>query len=355
MEDARFTALGISGSGKTCYVLGMYYEMCIGVRGFTLATQNSTSGKLDRWMDKIDDEIGQDRFPAGTDTTTVDDYRFSLAYKGESIMAFDWLDYAGGMLQGKEEGSSVFQDIQNSINASAALYLFIDGETLRHEEYDDKKRSVGRKLRKITNYVNKFSDETGRALPPVVVVVTKSDLCAPYLKAGELPKLVGELINSAEDIYVTMVSLGNEIADDDYSGEVAPINIQTPFFIGIYHEFLNRCIGLKQQILIADENSRSIISQSQMGNAAIANRGFLSRLLNGDGSADMAWNNSQIVEAQRCIEQNKQLLSKYKRLMRIVSTELTKQHAKGAFSLIHNGRELEDFEEPKEVSMFLDD
>ena len=55
MADTRFTGLGLSGSGKTCYVLGMYYEMCVGLRGFTLTTTNQTASKLENWMDELDD------------------------------------------------------------------------------------------------------------------------------------------------------------------------------------------------------------------------------------------------------------------------------------------------------------
>ena len=358
MEDARFTALGLSGSGKTCYVLGMYYEMCVGVRGFTISTQNSTSAKLDRWMDKLDDEIGPDRFPAGTDTTTVEDYRFNLNSKGEYIMTFDWLDYAGGMLQSKDEGSEVFTEIQNSIWQSAALYVFLDGEDLCHEDYSEKLKSLRRKTRKISNYINNFDADTGKTLPPVVFVVTKSDLCAPYLKQGELEQIVHDLFSGVYDsglTYITMVSLGRALADDDYSGEVEPINIQTPFFIGIYHEFLKRCIGLKYQILQANDQNRERITQMQRENTEIANRNVFQRLIHGNGESDRSYNNATIEEAKQNIESNLGLLSKYKRLMGTVMNELQKQHMCGGFYLIQNGRVVQDFDTPSEVQNFLYD
>ena len=358
MEDAIFTALGLSGSGKTCYVLGMYYEMCVGVRGFTISTQNSTSAKLDRWMDKIDDETGPDRFPAGTDTTTVEDYCFNLSSKGEFIMTFHWLDYAGGMLQSKEENSEVFSEIQESIRNSCALYVFIDGEDLCYEDHDEKIKKVKRKSRKIANYINNFNVETQRSLPPVVFVVTKSDLCAPYLKEGELEGIVHDLFSGVYEsglTYITMVSLGKDIADDDYSGDVEPINIQTPFFIGIYHEFLKQCIELKREILKANDENKSAISQMQIDNEKIANRNIFSRLLNGDGSDERAYNNSSIEEARRNIESNKQLLSKYKRLMGTVMNELQQQHIRKHFHIIENGRVLDNFDTPEEVQKFLYD
>ncbi len=358
MEDARFTALGLSGSGKTCYVLGMYYEMCMGVRGFTISTHNSTSAKLDRWMDKIDDETGPDRFPAGTDTTTLEDYCFNLSSKGEYIMTFDWLDYAGGMLQSKEESSEVFTEIQNSIWQSAALYVFIDGEDLCYEEYEDKLRKVKRKARKISNYINNFNVDTNKNLPPVVFVITKSDLCGSYLKQGEAEQIIHDLFSGVYDsglTYISMVSLGRELADDDYSGDVEPVNIQTPFFIGIYHEFLKRCISLKYDIMQADEKNRGVITEMQRANDKIASRNLWTRFWEGDGEFERQYNNESIEEARKNIESNKALLSKYKRLMRTVMNELQKQHARGGFSIIQNGRVVDDFDEPQEVTSFLDD
>lgn len=53
MVDTKFTALGISGSGKTCYLLGMYHKMSESVNGFTLATTNQAATKLEDWMMKL--------------------------------------------------------------------------------------------------------------------------------------------------------------------------------------------------------------------------------------------------------------------------------------------------------------
>ena len=78
MADTKFTALGLSGSGKTCYLLGMYHEMSGGVHGFTLATTNQAATKLEDWMYQLDDETGMDRFPSGTSLTEFTNYWFDL-------------------------------------------------------------------------------------------------------------------------------------------------------------------------------------------------------------------------------------------------------------------------------------
>ena len=145
MADTRFTALGMSGSGKTCYLLGMYYEMCVGVRKFTLVTTNQAASKLEDWMDQLDDETGMDRFPAGTSLTEFSDYSFKLSYCNEPIMSFDWADYGGGTIRARENNPEAFKKLDDSVKNSTALYIFIDGELLCSEDTETKIKKVLRK------------------------------------------------------------------------------------------------------------------------------------------------------------------------------------------------------------------
>ena len=41
-----FTTLGLSGSGKTCFMAGMYYKMSAGADGYTLKTGDDEALKL---------------------------------------------------------------------------------------------------------------------------------------------------------------------------------------------------------------------------------------------------------------------------------------------------------------------
>ena len=41
-----FTTLGLSGSGKTCFMAGMYYKMSAGTDGYTLKTGDDEALKL---------------------------------------------------------------------------------------------------------------------------------------------------------------------------------------------------------------------------------------------------------------------------------------------------------------------
>ena len=339
MADSRFTTLGMAGSGKTCYILGMYYEMCVGKRGFALKTTNETASKLELWMDKLDEEEGQERFPAGTGLTEVSDYSFKLSYHTEPIMSFIWADYGGRALH-ERENADAFEKIGKSIEESTALYVFIDGDLLCEEDHETKVKNVKRKCaRTISPYITEFSQKHGNSLPPIVFVVTKSDLCSPYLQKNKneineiLTECFSTVFGKGFTVYVAAVSLGKEISDDNYSGEVEPVNIHVPFFIGCYHEFLNFCLYLKQEIDDADANSRRMISDSQSAINKENSRWFFTNYDRIDSCR------RKIQEANDNIASNQELLAKYRGLLGAVVTELAK--CSNDFTIFQDGREVD--------------
>lgn len=101
MENTKITILGMSGTGKTCYLLGLYYRMGAGLNGFSLAADDDTDVQLrDRYARLCDATLEPaQRFPAGTDNTSK--YTFDLQYGYNTIMSFDWIDYPGGSLEKK--------------------------------------------------------------------------------------------------------------------------------------------------------------------------------------------------------------------------------------------------------------
>ena len=129
----RFTALGMSNSGKTCYVLGMYYQMITGYKGFSLKAGGNMVTTLEDWMDKIDDNTGQDRFPAGTAVTESKDYEFKLKYALKDIMTFHWLDYGGRIIRDRDKDPDAYMRLTTSIEMSTVLYIFIDGKLVESD------------------------------------------------------------------------------------------------------------------------------------------------------------------------------------------------------------------------------
>ncbi len=60
--NCKFTMLGMSYSGKTCYIAGMYMKMAVGVNGFTLVAEDETRVKLEREIRTLRKTMGQERF-----------------------------------------------------------------------------------------------------------------------------------------------------------------------------------------------------------------------------------------------------------------------------------------------------
>ena len=62
-EGYQFTALGLSGSGKTTFMAGMYYKMTAGVDGYTIKADDDDSVSLTAYYDRLaDGNRAVDRF-----------------------------------------------------------------------------------------------------------------------------------------------------------------------------------------------------------------------------------------------------------------------------------------------------
>ncbi len=325
--NTRFTAIGMSGSGKTCYVLGMYYQMITGYKGFSLKAGKDSVRRLEDWMDMLDDESGQDRFPAGTAVTAVDDYEFKLKYALQDIMTFNWIDYGGGILKVREDGGEAYQMLCESIEESPVLYVFIDGELLCQEDKELAIKTLSRKVRTINTFLMEYAENHQEEMLPIVFVITKADMCLDYIDDKDIVAIMQEcfdfLMVKGIRFYVTMVSLGKEIADDDYSGEVDPECMHLPFFIGIYHTFMNFCFTLKSEILEEERRNQGVISERQSAIYHERNKtgwGFLDNMLCKESNIERC--RQQIANANETIQSNQELLAHYKKLMNAVSSQL---------------------------------
>lgn len=336
MATTTFTALGMSGSGKTCYVLGMYYEMCVGVRGFNLVTSNDAAYKLEEWMEILDDETGADRFPAGTGLTEVTNYNFSLSHQNHHILSFDWMDYGGRTLKERDNNPDAYESLTKSIENSTALYIFIDGELLACDSPEKRMANVKRKIaRTVNGYITDFEQKHDGYTPPIIFVITKIDLCHNYLKDDEIDAILKEAFSPVfgddKKVYMVPVSLGSEISDDDYSGDVEPVNIHIPFFLGIYHEFYNVCVWAKNEILKKKSENYKAISENEMNIYKENNRFF--SFMRKEKRIEESQKN--IAEAEDNITALDNLLDEYKKLLGVVASELDKMS--GNFHTYVNG------------------
>lgn len=326
MAHTRFTALGMSGSGKTCYVLGMYYQMIVGLKGFSLKAENSSIAKLEAWMDKLDEEHGMERFPAGTALTEVSDYEFKLKYALQDVMTFNWIDYGGGTLRERDNNPEAYQQLNASIEQSPILYVFLDGELLCREDRESRITAMKKKIRTINGFLQDYSDHHSDGMLPIVFVITKGDICADYIDDDEISILMKECFDfmmvKGIRFYVTMVTLGKEIAEDEYNGEADP-KMHLPIFLGIYHTFLNFCFALKKEIMDEENRNKGLINNSENSIYHERNKtgwGFLDRLLCDETKINDC--RMQINAANETIQSNRKLFDHYKELMNAVSTQL---------------------------------
>ncbi len=250
MADTKYTMVGMTSAGKTCYITAMYMKMAAGFDGFTLVTDDATRTKLERDILTLRSPSGQDRFPIATNETTTRSYEFRLSYETKKIITFEMLDYAGGLLRTRE---NTYAQVKDSIAESTALYVFVDGKSFCDEDREERKENVYYDCAMtVTPLIQDFADTHDGTLPPIVFVVTKADLCKQYVSSEEITSTIKELFSPAFSentySYICAVSLGDTISDDDYKGRFRPVNIHIPFFIGSYHEYFNRCVILKSEI-----------------------------------------------------------------------------------------------------------
>lgn len=242
MAETQITILGMSGAGKTCYLLGLYYKMGSGLKGYTIATDDDTDVQLrDRYKRLCDVTLDKARrFPAGTDN--ISNYVFDLQYGYNTIMSFDWVDYPGGLLDRKNlENIEEYENIKESINNSSSLFICLDGSLLCGEDTEEKIDNVRDNCSNVINTF--FADyfKTNSKLPPTAIIVTKYDVCRNDTSPEELCEIIEEAFSpffvdddNKKIVTIIPVSIGTNIMDDDFSGKMKPLNIHLPIFMGIW-------------------------------------------------------------------------------------------------------------------------
>lgn len=269
MADTQFTILGMSGAGKTCYLLGLYYKMSAGMKGYTITTDEDTDVQLrDRYAKMCDRTLGKERFPAGTDN--ISQYTFDLQYGYKTIMSFEWLDYPGGALDRKNDGNlDEYENLKNAINHSSSLFICVDGSLLLGDDRDEK---IDKVRDNCSSVINSFFSEYlkgNHILPPTAILVTKYDMCKDDTDEDELCEVIEEAFSpffvkdeSQKIVAIIPISIGKNIMDDDYSGQLSPMNIHLPIFMGIWFALGKKV--QKQAQLLADQKEKIKQNVSQL-------------------------------------------------------------------------------------------
>lgn len=294
MAHTKITVAGLTGCGKTCYLLGMYFRMSGGLKNFTLSTNEDDDLSLERqWEIMCDSGLGNDRFPLPSDK--VSKYDFKLKYSFKEIMSFEWIDYPGGSLKSSSKENQMTAEFIENLKNSSCLILFIDGDTFSNNTDDPAIELSLNGAVKYTKLINAFEDEN-HFIPPVAIVITKYDLCSrtkeeikEYIKEGFPVLFTPNDYNGYEKLVsIIPVSLGKNIAENGYKGELSPFNIHLPIAFSIWSTLRIYIAYLKSK---NDETAGRIRQRSS---------GIISRWLN----------KSEIEEMRQSIESNNIALSK---------------------------------------------
>ena len=173
-------------------------------------------------------------------------------------MPFKCIDYPGRIMRDKNDED--YPKVAQNIRESSTLFICVDGELLVGDSTARKIKNVKRKCSMTINrYFGKYF-EAGEKLPPVGIILTKCDLFMHDTNEEEIRKILKEAFSPlfvAENIKIGVipVTLGENISDDNYSGEVDPVNIHLPIFMGIFFALNEQIAAYKYKM---ESNTRSI-------------------------------------------------------------------------------------------------
>ncbi|MEB3338424.1 MAG: hypothetical protein VKJ46_13235, partial [Leptolyngbyaceae bacterium] len=234
-----------SGSGKTCYMLGMYAEMQLGKRGFTLSAQNTDENiRLSTLWDQLLTPETGDYWPSPT-VEKPHPYTFEFSYGFKPLIEFEWLDYPGNTLSGPSTDTDT-QDLRNHLLASSCVFLSISGEYLDQSVDQAQLMALARKAK--ANFMSRYLVELRKTIKPtnqnpfpIVILITKYDLC--YMRHKELIEDIKKIFeplfmpNSGWLVMICPVSLGKDLASHGHNRKIDPKNLHLPLLFSLYFKF----------------------------------------------------------------------------------------------------------------------
>lgn len=267
----KITIIGDSGSGKTSYLYAMYHQLSYGyIKGFTISCieedyydpkpNYEKDEELEDCYKKLENSnLGIDRFPLRSDVK--EKYVFSLKYKLQDVLSFGWTDYPGGYIDTRNGGSNEFLA---DLSSSDSWVIFIDGLKLYKVLVEIKDPAEKERFlhEEVFGKYERCLHNNAYIIPSFIsIIVTKSDLLLkPLFKKWytdlnnyspserikyaqvkareEVSDLFKENIfdNIPEEkfqISISYVTLGDSIAENNYTGQLTPKNIEFPITISI--------------------------------------------------------------------------------------------------------------------------
>jgi hypothetical protein len=213
------TMLGISGSGKTTYIVGMYAQLVQGFRGCYMHTPDHDAGKemIDQLAKLRDGDLPEHTL----DKAIPHDY---VLRSDEGQFALDLADYRGGapfdLIRGNDHGDTA--QLLRRLSGSHSIFVTLDSthflEPITPDRLHAVRQSAG--ADRFSDLISKaVADKQQRGLSPpsIAVLVTKADLFyrRPGTMArdwddvmGEVREVLGGAFQPGVDTRIIPVSVG---------------------------------------------------------------------------------------------------------------------------------------------------
>jgi hypothetical protein len=239
--ETKIIMLGTTGTGKTCYMVGMSIWMQTrGINGFTItsADHNQSRRIKNQWSDMTKKQ-GLERWPAGTVDAPLT-YKFNFNYAAKTFAKFDWLDYRGGALPDAEEAPDRKELVDKLENADC-IFLCISAEYLalassEGNTFDAALEAEVGTMNSLLTVIHDKRKPTPDKPFPIAIVVTKADLLANNsIKEGGV-EIVKEFFENTLFVKqkqnwltaIIPVTLGQELAQNPDSGKINPVGVHIP-------------------------------------------------------------------------------------------------------------------------------
>ena len=126
----KISLLGLTGSGKTCYLYAAAQVLARGVsvNGHKISATPSNRQQAVRLHRGIE-QMARGKWPEGSMNTLT--YPFELKIDGKSVFPFTIYDYRGSMLDGlSDDDQDDTEEIFETFRESSCIVILVDGDTI---------------------------------------------------------------------------------------------------------------------------------------------------------------------------------------------------------------------------------
>lgn len=262
----KISMFGVSGSGKTCFLYAMSQVLQCGAsqgNDFRLSIIANDIQQQMALNNGYAEMALNGKWPEGSNTTTPYDLRVRVQYDdkfSEIIPNLTLLDYAGGVWTNNSlHANEDRNNLMNEFAESSAVLFIVDGITLLQamdqNDLHPSHRNVAtiqeiviarQQISFVENLFMCFKNKYSQVIPPVMIVVTKSDVFADVSELEKGKKLVKQYLpsifaqGSEIEAGITTVSLGTGLGvgeDNRIVGQLSlntQHNIHLPIVFGLY-------------------------------------------------------------------------------------------------------------------------